>query len=259
MAFNQPQLPLPIPPQLQLVEQTWGPSEQQGIVPPGADGCSFYRSLARQLDGNPDHYWKIRDAVLDHYVRVFIDQGRQGGLYSRYIAFDNNFPSHRYGPFFFALSAPDPAVARPPRELDGDVLLVICNALNIRIVIWDDNYTILRQRGAMAYPEYHMKQVPDMEGKEGFRFDSLLHDESGATLVDNLLRVKHDRQPLDIREITWWHDPHPEDWTDNRILDALGEKDTRTRIPNPPQQHREYKCYNEHLPVGIRLLLSELC
>lgn len=253
MASNPIQLPPPIPPQLQLVEETWGPPEQQGTFPPGPDGCSFYRSLARQLDGNPDHYWTIRDAVLDHYIREFINQGGQGGLYSRYTAFDNNFPSHRYGPFFFALSAPDPAIARPPNELEGDVLLVICNALNIRIIIWDDSYTVLHQRGAVACPEYHMKQVPDVEGREGLRFDSLFHDESGATLVDNLLRVKHDGQPLDIREITWWRDPHPEDWTDNHTLHALGEKDTRTRIPYPPQQHREYKCYNEHLPVSILL------
>lgn len=253
MAFIPPQLPLPIPPQLQLVEQTWGLPEQQKNSPPEADGCSFYRSLARQLDGDPDHYWRIRDAVLYHYIRVFIDQGRQGGLYSRYIAFDNNFPAHRYGSFFFALSFPDPVIARPPQETDGDVLLVICNALNIRIVIWGDNHTLLGQGGAVACPEYHMKLVPDVGGREGVRFDSLLNDESGATLVDRLLRVKHDSYPLAIKEITWWRDPHPENWTDNRILNALGEKDTRTRIPDPPQQQREYKCYNEHLPVSILL------
>lgn len=98
-----------------------------------------------------------------------------------------------------------------------------------------------------------MKQVPDGQGKTGFRFDSLILDESGALLVDYLLSVKYTNQLFDMREIIWWRDRYNTEWTDNRILSALNERDTRTGIPGPPEQSREYKCYNEYLPVSILL------
>ena len=238
------------PPQLQLTETNRVEDGEPGFGNTGPDGCSFYRSLARQLQGNPDYFWVLRDAVLDHYIRVFIDQGRQDALHQTYDSFDRRFPS-RLGPFFHALASPDATIARPPREIDGDVLLVICNTFNIRVAIWDDNGTILRQRGSVTCPEYHMKQVADRHSDRGFRFDSLIADESGGTLVDHILSVKSTNTPLDIREITWWREPHNAEWTDNRILNALNEQTPRPAL-GPTLQSREYRCYNEYLPVSTQ-------
>lgn len=248
MAYTPPQLP----PQLQVYEQPYGPPDANGFPGAGPDGCSFYRSLARQMLGNSNHFWIVQDAVLDHYIRVFIDQGSGSGLHARYLTYDNNFPS-RYGPFFPALASPDPAIARPPKEFEGDVLSVICNTFNVRIVVWGNNEILLRHKGSVSCPEYNMKQVPDGTGKTGFRFDTLVPDESGSSLVDHLLRVKSTETPLEIREITWWRDPYNARWTDNRVLNALNEQDRRAWVPAPPEQPREYKCYNEHIPVSALL------
>lgn len=243
--------PRRFPPQLQLTETNRVEGGEQGFGNSGPDGCSFYRSLSRQLQGSPDYFWVLRNAVLDHYIRVFIDQGRQDGLHHSYHSFNHRFPS-RHGPFFLALACPDASIARPPREIDGDVLLVICNTFQIRVAIWNDNGTILRQKGSVTCPEYHMKQVADRDIHRGFRFDSLIADESGGTLVDHILSVKSTNTPLDIREITWWREPYNAEWTDNRILNALNEQ-TPSPAPGPTLQARQYSCYNEHLPVSTPL------
>ena len=131
------------PPQLQMVEDTRDYSGEHEAIDLEPNGCSFYRSLARQMQGDPKFFWGARDAVLNHYIRVFIDQDRQDTLYTRYTAFNQRFLA-RHGTFFPALASPDPFIARPPKETDGDLLLVICNTFNICVCIWDDNYIMLR-------------------------------------------------------------------------------------------------------------------
>ena len=244
--------PGPTQPRIRIPELIREEGEQDGSPPRKPDGCSFYRSLARQMQGDPNTFWRTQAAVLDHYVRVFIDQGRNDSLSATYTSFDIGLPTY-LGPFFHRLASPDTSIADATQQGGGDVLSVICNTFNIRLVVWADNNTVLHQQGSVTCPEYHMKLVSDTRGKRSVRFDSLIPDESGSSLVTYLLDFKSTNSQLDMREITWWGDQHDAEWTDERILNALDEPDPRSSARNSPLQARQYKCYNEYLPVSTLL------
>ncbi len=169
------------------------------------DGLSLYRSISRQLHGDPLKYEFVLNAVLDHFLRVWIQPSHDKyGLYCKY---REEWPCpSRAGTFFGALACPDLGASQ------GDVafvsvLSVITNALNIRLVIWpslpNSGTKPLNEVGPVACPEYHLLQSKAEDRRLGFCYDSLLEDESGQALVALMRRYKG-QKILPVKEIGWY-------------------------------------------------------
>ncbi|KAI9700877.1 MAG: hypothetical protein M1836_002247 [Candelina mexicana] len=170
------------------------------------DGLSLYRSLSRQLNGDPQKYVSILNAVLDHFLRIWIQHDHP--RHQEYERFSTRWPHN--GPvttFFGALSCPDLTASAGPRSFK-DVLWVIANALNVRLVIWKSIPDRLKNQpiheiGPMAFPECHVLQRGPEGSSEVDHYDSLLEDESGKTLIEYMHSQKG-RSDLEAKEICWY-------------------------------------------------------
>ncbi len=190
------------------------------------DGLSLYRSLSRQLYGDPSNYTFVLKAVQDHFLRVWLDPLNQlHESYQQYVSrWDRSSP---VSTFFGSLSCPD--------LITGEwTLTVIANALDVSIVIWDQVPVPrappprqVAKVGPVSFPEVHILRTTSNTSSEHsiYHHDSLLEDESGYALIDFMTRQKS-RKDLDIKEIIWWDD---------------GGDDI----------NRRFRCWNEYRGVGV--------
>ena len=68
------------------------------------DGLSFYRAVATHIIGDPTKHQYIHNAVLAHYLQVFLNN--QDPLHHHYLLY-NTSNGHTIKTFFGALSCPD--------------------------------------------------------------------------------------------------------------------------------------------------------
>ena len=99
----------------------------------------------------------VLNAVLIHYLRVKVDM--QNPYNAEYGSFDEIL-FNKTNSFFGGLSCQDLCVC--PCTLNDsskNILKVITNALNIRIVIWEDDMTTSHKEGPVDFPEYHVNET----------------------------------------------------------------------------------------------------
>ncbi|KAI9715133.1 MAG: hypothetical protein M1812_006112 [Candelaria pacifica] len=187
------------------------------------DGLSLYRSLSRQLNGDPHEYVSVLNAVLDHFLRVWIQADHP--RHQEYKAYSISWPDRPVKTFFGAISCPDLIAGAGPRIFE-QVLWVIANALSIRLVIWTSvphgpSTQPLHRVGMMTFPEYHVFQSGPHSLNGSYRHGSLVEDESGKALIAYMHHQKRNSD-LEVKEICWYG-----------------------KSPNVS----EFECYNEYRPL----------
>ena len=118
------------------------------------DRLSFYRAIARHVIGDPTKHQYIHDAILSHYLQIFVDN--QDPLHDDYMSY-SNLKGQTIKSLFGALSCPDLVLCNCQTDtpMSKDVLVMITNALNARIIIKDHDSKLLYEEGPVQYPEYH--------------------------------------------------------------------------------------------------------
>lgn len=228
------------------------PILESGSAPPGrseqqlSSGPCFYRSLARHTVGNPDAHESIQNAVLDHYLRVWIDPSN--GNYAYYRKIEHlQFRNGGLGTLFAALCCPDRALC-PCESLSNReaVLLVIANALNIHLLVSSGSLLepqIEKGRGCGPLCHVRFSSDPGIAGSCRHKVHTMAKDNTGRHLIGFLLEQKRVQRSLDIREMCWfrnkhWFHPSDESWTE--------------KVIHEPHFH----CYNEYKPVQLPFLRS---
>lgn len=88
--------------------ETFQSPRDHGAVPQQEDrpdGLSFYRAIARMVIGDPRKYESILNAVLEHYLHVFLD--RSHDFHADYTLWDATQSFPRTQTIFEALSSLD--------------------------------------------------------------------------------------------------------------------------------------------------------
>jgi len=190
------------------------------------DGLSLYRALSRQHTGDPNNYLDTMNAVLDHYLRVWVNQIHPSHEAVR-VYEDNVF--EQVDTFFNALACPDAVLLKEW----PDVMEYIADVLNIQLHVWrrgpdepegESSYRHVSSYGKASLPVYHVQQSQHrgVQGSDGLsltmtHFDSLVQDESGKQLITFLrakkrdmdLERRYDAVPrlyngLEMKQICWW-------------------------------------------------------
>jgi len=219
------------------------------------DGITLYRALARQHIGDPCKEKAILNAVLEHFIRVLLNE--KHGLHQCYLNFNKarcKIRAQEYT-FFGLLACPDfglcPCVknrsltddgnnnenVQQPHEDPGPILFVIANALNVRIALWDSK-CLLGECGPVTVPTYHVKFRVDGQRKCLHRCSALVEVDDGAALVDYLFQQRGKKNALQIKRMSWWP-----------IKQAL--QDSEQFYFKEEEMFNEFECFNENLTVSL--------
>lgn len=228
------------------------------------DELSFYRALARHTIGDPTYYESILHAVQTHYWRVLADE--ENPYHAEYKKFEQLefWPTTK---FFGALSCPDFWLCPCGWQIGSpSILRVVTDALNIKIVLWQEDNTFLED-GPVEFPEYHVKFPNNIRNERTNCCKALTPADDGRNLIRYLenerrrLETEPDENALKIRRLVWWRDP-VEDPEDDASSDShsssdvgpdglyWGPKKKEEKINTAP---RDYQCYNEYAPVSLQL------
>ena len=220
------------------------------------DGFSFYRALARHIIGDPTYYESVLHGVQTHYWRVLADKTNP------YHNIYNPFEEIKFGTetkFFNALSSPDFWLCpRGWQNGSQSIMLVVTNALNIKLVLWKEHGKTYFDDGPVVFPEYHVKFPHDTSDQRTRSCSALTAVNDGRALITFLererLRLKDelDERALKIRRMAWWLNPewlnHLKAYADIELVPTKWDEPGKD-IPEPPPK---YLCYNEYATVSLR-------
>lgn len=230
--------------------------------PRHGDELSFYKALARHTIGDAEYFESILHAVLTHYWRVVVDKNNP------YHAVYKEFEAIEFKPtttkFFGALSSPDFWLC-PSGWQNGSpyILRVVTDALNIKVVLWGIDETMLWEDGPVDFPEYHFKFPDNTRNKRTKSCSALTPANDGRALINFLederrrLEIEPDENALKIRRIVWWRDPVEDEASSvsssssDSSSDSWGVPKKKERIPNIAQRDPTWQCYNEYAPVSL--------
>lgn len=110
------------------------------------DRLSFYRAVATHIIGDPTKHQYIHNAVLAHYLQVFLNN--QDPLHHHYLLY-NTSNGHTIKTFFGALSCPDLVLCNCQHDfsMSKAVITVISNALQVKLVTSGHDNSFLYEEG----------------------------------------------------------------------------------------------------------------
>ncbi|KAI9881249.1 MAG: hypothetical protein M1830_005535 [Pleopsidium flavum] len=249
------------------------------VVDPGnaesSDGLSLYRALSRQHTGDPMQYIDTMNAVLDQYLRIWVNPIHPNHDAVREY---NNRDFDQVGTFFNALACPDAVL---PKDWP-DVMEFIADVLNIQLCVWshqadtstgEPSYQRLGSYGKAIVPAYHV-QSTQVESS-GFlehtitQFDCLIQDETGKTLLTFLRSEKGAMNTerlfgsarrryngLEMKLICWWWKTADNSAVFQNRQDGAYKEKTRDNLTL-----RWYNEYEANGPAAPRLddFVDSLC
>ena len=176
-----------------------------------SDGCTLYRTLARQVIGTPSRYKDIRQTVQQFYLRVYANASHP--LHDEFVQQDSAFNRTSKYRLFAVLEAPD-------LDTNEHLLWVIAYALKVQIAVYGKlaQGQLLEDPALSVGPDLRricrvlQLKLPTKNG-EGmpYHFDSILPDESGKALIEYLQeqrqRTAQDPSTLQVKQLSWaWRD-----------------------------------------------------
>lgn len=221
-----------------------------------ADGITLYRALARQHIGDPCKEEVILNAVLEHFIRVLLDEKHV--LHQCYLKSNRTkckIRAQEYT-FFGLLACPDFGLCpcqrnrssrndgrndekvHQPFEDSSPILAVIANALNVRIALWDSKGLPVVEYGPVTVPMYHVKFRADTQGKCLHRCSALIKVDDGAALIDYLIQQRGKKTGLQIKRLSW-----------RGVKSAIG--DPNQFYFKEDQMSTEFDCFNEYRTVSL--------
>lgn len=221
-----------------------------------ADGITLYRALARHHIGDPCKENVILNAVLEHFIRVLLDENH--ALYQRYLQLNATKCKIRAleYTFFALLACPDFGLCpcqrtrslrsdgrddekvHQPFEDSSPILAVIANALNVRIALWDSKGLAIGEYGPVTVPMYHVRFRTDTQGKCLHRCSALVKVDDGAALIDYLIQQRGEKNGLQIKRLSW-----------RGVKVAI--RDPSQFYSNGNMTSTEYHCFNEYRAVSL--------
>ena len=221
-----------------------------------ADGITLYRALARHHIGDPCKEEVILNAVLEHFIRVLLDDKHV--LHQCYLELNKTkcrIRTQEYT-FFGLLACPDFGLCpcqknkslssdgrnnekvHQPFEDSSPILVVIANALNACIALWDSKRLPLGQYGPVTVPMYHVMFRADTRGKCLHRCSALSNADDGAALIDYIVQQRGEKNGLQIKRLSW-----------KGVKPAKG--DSNQSFFKEAETSTEFDCFNEYRTVSL--------
>ncbi|KAF2090321.1 hypothetical protein K490DRAFT_63198 [Saccharata proteae CBS 121410] len=166
----------------------------EGAAQPFVPGLTLYYALARQSIGDPQKVQKIRNNVLDHFLRAYLNTEHE--LFAWYRWLQPVLRGSRMVAIFDILSTPDMA----PLPI---ILQIVADAIRAQIVVWTRSKAPDKKLTARTIintifdrvPTYHVLLEDNPDDRHfRFKFSTLVPDESGKMLLE-LLETNRTKKP----------------------------------------------------------------
>ncbi|KAK7538737.1 uncharacterized protein J3D65DRAFT_658177 [Phyllosticta citribraziliensis] len=212
------------------------------------DGRTLYRTLARQIIGDPNEFTYILGEVLHHYLRIWLNN--QHPLHQRYHYFDQL-------EFYKFLSKPDLSGSLP---VLNNVLEVVSNALRTHIILkFGERSSVI---GAAFSDHIRCRISVKRSRYNRYKFSSLVPEITGESLINQLITEKAQAESsnLPIKEIRWWwrkkklgNGPH---FCANEFSLPSG---LDSGSPRPPQVGKNYQSgSSKHFPAIFSIFVVSI-